>query len=649
MYTKCPECHIAFRVTAKILQMAGGNVRCGNCDHTFNALAYLTEDPPDGRVPEGDDSPGPGSGDRLAETSKRLLETLDELAGPEDVRIEDTGIEWRVLENEASAGASGELRFDDNTPLPDDFGDDDGNVYTPPPIRRRREDHAQVSGEFSERQQDLALSEPEDWTDLLDEVMEPEVDALEVEEELAAIHTELSGVAATLDVDGDNPPSLDLEVRSDDEPELDLEVAASGAAEALDLELQESGDARELDLEIEASAEPAELDLVVDKPSAEAELDLELDSPEEEAEPVPGGEADEAAAAMNIDDGTADEDRDSGLDIEAATAESAPVATDADDEDDIEIDEVASEDGEPEKPVLTVLADGSSTDDGDAEKENSALYVPEPTEEEMTVNMEIDQELLAAAAEKEGLTATLVGIDNPEKIFEQNPEEVETIIMEGEFIRSAMDKERLAAESAAQDRLTDGINPADTYALRRKSVGRPWWRMRRPGAGMTAGAIVLLLVLGIQFVHYSRESLATMGFFNQTIAPVYRMIGMPVTPEWDIKGWQFEATNGSVNEEETVLTIVSRLGNRSSQPLPYPLLHVSLTDRWEDIMGSRVLEPADYLQDELDPSRPVPPGDNFTAIIAIQDPSIEATGFKLNVCYREAPGAVRCAIEDFKH
>ena len=65
-------------------------------------------------------------------------------------------------------------------------------------------------------------------------------------------------------------------------------------------------------------------------------------------------------------------------------------------------------------------------------------------------------------------------------------------------------------------------------------------------------------------------------------------------------------------------------------------------------MGSRVLEPAEYLPDQLDPSRPVQPGDNFTAVIAIQDPSVEATGFKLNVCYRVTPGTVRCAIEDFK-
>jgi hypothetical protein len=126
------------------------------------------------------------------------------------------------------------------------------------------------------------------------------------------------------------------------------------------------------------------------------------------------------------------------------------------------------------------------------------------------------------------------------------------------------------------------------------------------------------------------------------------LLGVPVTPEWDIRGWRFEATNGNIAEDEDVLTIFTRIGNNSLLPLPYPLVHVSLTDRWEEIIGSRVLMPNEYLAGDLDPSRPVIPGENFTAVITIDEPSVDATGFKLNVCYRVSPGRVRCATEDFK-
>jgi hypothetical protein len=162
------------------------------------------------------------------------------------------------------------------------------------------------------------------------------------------------------------------------------------------------------------------------------------------------------------------------------------------------------------------------------------------------------------------------------------------------------------------------------------------------------GVAILALLLIAQIMHQSRQSLATYGAFNQTIGSIYRAIGKPVTPEWNIRGWRFEATNGNVDEEENLLTIYSRMANKSSQALPYPLVHISLTDRWEDVIGSRVLEPNEYLAGDLDPRKPVPPDENFTAVITIESPSADATGFRLTACYRISAGRVRCADEHFK-
>ena len=149
MYTQCPECQIAFRVTAKVLQQAAGNVRCGSCGHAFSALDYLSEEMPEQAASAaGSASDAEQSADELAETSKRLLQTLDELAGPDDVRIEDTGVEWRVLDDAAAEDVrlspdeipvEDEIRYDDNTPLPDDFGEDDSeSSVAPAPAPQRR-------------------------------------------------------------------------------------------------------------------------------------------------------------------------------------------------------------------------------------------------------------------------------------------------------------------------------------------------------------------------------------------------------------------------------------------------------------------------------------------------------------------------------
>ena len=112
MYTQCPECGVAFRVTAEVLKMAAGKVRCGGCGIAFNALDYLSEQKPaatpapatDGAVPEltpdsAELEPVEPPKTVSAEQGAALLKTLDELAGS-DIRIEDTGVEWRVLDED---------------------------------------------------------------------------------------------------------------------------------------------------------------------------------------------------------------------------------------------------------------------------------------------------------------------------------------------------------------------------------------------------------------------------------------------------------------------------------------------------------------------------------------------------------------------
>jgi predicted Zn finger-like uncharacterized protein len=234
MYTQCPECGTAFRVTAEVLKQAAGKVRCGGCAIAFNALDYLSEQKPaaapapatDSAVPElTPDSPElePVEPPKTisAEQSAALLKTLDELAGS-DIRIEDTGVEWRVLDEDeeeiadelkdidvakeledtgsmkwfidetptpvdehlsaepgemdapelfegpAHVAGGDEMRFDDDTPLPDDFDFDQEPSAEPAPVLESRDAPADLEA----AQVDLALGDPEDWEDLLGEVDE---------------------------------------------------------------------------------------------------------------------------------------------------------------------------------------------------------------------------------------------------------------------------------------------------------------------------------------------------------------------------------------------------------------------------------------------------------------------------------------------
>jgi predicted Zn finger-like uncharacterized protein len=83
VYTQCPDCATVFRVTADALRAAHGDVRCGICSTTFNALENLSEQsfepaPPEADAPSPDDSM-----------------TVEELPGNENIELsEDQAMEF---------------------------------------------------------------------------------------------------------------------------------------------------------------------------------------------------------------------------------------------------------------------------------------------------------------------------------------------------------------------------------------------------------------------------------------------------------------------------------------------------------------------------------------------------------------------------
>jgi predicted Zn finger-like uncharacterized protein len=684
MYTQCPECQTAFRITATVLKQAAGRVRCGGCGKAFNAIEHLSEEPP--RISPSTDMPQtvPAPPDR------EMLEELDQLAGSEEVRIEDTGIEWRVLgdedttdsgtpeddggstrwfvESPTGAGRDSlpvaieeidiaetgdtaahrtidtqtaldlegvevpgnELRFDDNTPLPDDFDDLDDRFEAVPTPRRRAEDADDPAPpEFMEAQHDLELSAPEEWEGLLSEMVVGDDPARGIDDREAAVAEDITVVAGhdgeadlSIAVEEETTPADDIDADTGDDKDngLSIEVEEELAAIHSELSFRPApkdafGDIERVTAGDEHGDDEALLDADEDAFDFEALLDeddtRESDRTGSFRQPGTGGD-DESDEGLSL----SETDSSDGIDFDESTGEFREKIAAA---------EHALRDGEFRGGAAAADADEDrATDDED--------------EREKTVNLQIDEELLRAMEDEE-FAATMTSEDGSPL--------VETIIMEGDFITASIDADRNAAENSARHHVPEGASLADTYMLSREKE-KSRFRLTWPGKGVVAGILLLLLLLAGQFVHNSREWLATYGTFNQTLGPVYRTLGSPVRPQWDIRGWRFETTSGGTDETGSTLTIQSRIANRSQSSLPYPLVHVSLTDRWEETIGSRVLEPKEYLAGNADPRRPLAPGERFTAVITIESPSPDATGFKLNVCYRESPGVVRCAIEDFK-
>jgi len=675
-------------------------VRCGSCGHAFNALAYLSEQMPkqprahqlSASLPElkpeiiDTDDGLPKS--ISAEQSAALLKTLDELAGS-NIRIEDTGFEWRVLDEEDAAAAADdvdaghnigsgitsvdeylddtetpidefltatpevvdapeifaaaaigaakapvdELRFDDNTPLPDDFDLEAAAscVSNPEPAPQQSaaddfDDDADVSADF-------ALSEPDEWTDILGEFQD---------------------LAPDLSTPIDVPAAADTNDSSNDVP-LDMDTQFALQAEAMGINL--SG----ID-EIEAA------EALDGEHERDDNLDATLEGSIEDALDDDFGPGFTAATDDKPDlvlEDALDFEPEVDLDDEQDDVPFKPYdSRDAEFDREIEQLDLIDEPSEfIEEPIVArheIENELAVTEEADeSEASADSYYLPPMTAEEHTVNMMIDQDLMSFAVEDEdGFASTIVmgdkkagkktRADGPldtEFEFGDDDSEVveqpgfETIIMEGEFVRSAFDTKKLKADAAAMAKLAK-IGRANEVE-EKQPAGKTHW-------GMAAGVAVLALALMVQGVHQSRETLATLPVFSNTIGQVYRLLGKPVQPAWDITGWRFEATKGNADGEQGDLTIYSRLGNKSDGPLPYPLIGISLTDRFEETIGSRVLDPAEYLPTDLDPRKLVPPGNTFNAVITVDSATENATGFKLNVCYRLSDGQLRCAIDDFK-
>ena len=590
MYTQCPDCRTAFRVGADDLRQAAGKVRCGDCGAAFDALLYLSEELPEAQA---DTTPEPDLPELKPESkikqsklpesisaneSIALLQTLDELAGS-DIRIEDTGIEWRVLDEVAMSGMGtdetvaddqpapdNEVRYDDDSPLPDELADDSD-----------------------------AVADTDSGTDTESEAVTKEAET-DPEPQVAVENID----ADDIDDSGDWEAILD---------EFDEKAPDDAAAEAGEDEQPESGEA----------AAHREDESSVDEPIEDAPEETEDNSADGESLEESSEETDKESA-----DGEATKESSEEIDDEIADDESIEEIP-GEVGNDIELD---SDDDAAETPVPKP---GEPSDEDGSPSQWQLLDQDEQDDSIPTLS---ESQMLAFNADAEDELSDDEDREAAEDIG------VESIVLEGDSVHIALEDSEAAASLRAAAAQID-------FSATQTSIAPPKRLVRRRG-GLYFLLFLLLVALGLQAVHQHRETLARNAIVNDIIGPLYRKIGIPLTPAWDVTGWTFEATTGNTADDDAPLNIYTRIGNRSDGPLPYPLIGVSLTDRFEEVIGSRVLEPSSYLPSDLNPRKMIAPGDSFEAYITVAAPDALASGYKLDVCYRLPDRRLRCAVGDFR-
>lgn len=165
---------------------------------------------------------------------------------------------------------------------------------------------------------------------------------------------------------------------------------------------------------------------------------------------------------------------------------------------------------------------------------------------------------------------------------------------------------------------------------------------RRPFSPWLGAAIMLALLLAAQVVHHNREWLAVHEPVGASVRTLYSMLGLALPAPANLSSYQLRqwGVTGDPSANGTLRVRASIL-NTANQLQPYPLLRVTLANRFGNRVGARDFEPAEYLGKP--PARMLAPGERVDATLDILDPGKSAEGFEIDVCLRSAVGRVSCA------
>ena len=219
-------------------------------------------------------------------------------------------------------------RYDDNTPLPDDFEDEEDIEAVPvAPQRRAIDGLDERRSELDEVQVDLELGKPEEWVDLLDEDDDLHESPQDDHADAAALEAEDDDVEQELsieDIPEDEDSSNELYVIQEEqevEEEILQEAVAGGASVPVDLDSQFDMQAEAMGLtitgrhdvnEVADDAADEEVGSVEKEETLGSEaLDAETQSEQDSADDLPEEPIDIELADDNFDDDHKEEAEDS--------------------------------------------------------------------------------------------------------------------------------------------------------------------------------------------------------------------------------------------------------------------------------------------------------------------------------------------------
>jgi predicted Zn finger-like uncharacterized protein len=194
-----------------------------------------------------------------------------------------------------------------------------------------------------------------------------------------------------------------------------------------------------------------------------------------------------------------------------------------------------------------------------------------------------------------------------------------------------------AAGSASADSSESEISDTalqEFLASYRRAPQPPLAEPRRgvPNFAWVAAAILLALLLAVQVLLANRDWWAArVPLLGEVVSPA------PNLSAYQLRQW---GVSGDPDAAGT-LRLRASIMNTGTQLQPYPLLRVTLANRYGAPIARREFEPAEYLGKAAPHMLGL--GERADATLDILDPGKEAEGFEIDVCLRGAVRKIFCA------
>ncbi len=155
-------------------------------------------------------------------------------------------------------------------------------------------------------------------------------------------------------------------------------------------------------------------------------------------------------------------------------------------------------------------------------------------------------------------------------------------------------------------------------------------------------SLVGITSLALQFIHEQRNELAIHPSFGDSIQNLYSKLDLPLEPNWNLDAYSINASSVSLNPLDSEQLVANfNLSNIALHAQVFPIIRLSLFDRWGDRIAYRDLNVQDYSPQDFKDGNMLSARGRIEVRVVIADPGSQALDFNVEVCLPKGD-AIRC-------